>query len=143
VNFRFFVLGTAPSGFTPITIVTNPVPAGQTPFSVSDQAVNVTSQVVIENGGITIVPATAAGVTVGGRVTLATGAALRNATVIITDATGSRRTVLTNSFGYYSFDEVEAGGSYVLTVSSRRYRFASRVVNVDDNVSDADFVAAE
>lgn len=54
-------------------------------------------------------------------------------------------TVQTNAFGYYSFEGIPAGETYVLTVSSKRYVFAqpSLVLNVSDAVTDADFVSVE
>jgi hypothetical protein len=60
-------------------------------------------------------------------------------------ATGEIRSVQTNSFGNYDFSEVASGGTYVVTVSSRRYSFAnpSQVVNVSENVSELNFTASE
>ncbi len=95
-----------------------------------------------EAGNIVIGP-TAAGVTVSGRITNANGQGVRGATVVITDPTGSRRSVTTGSFGFYSFEDVEAGQSYVIGVTSKRYRFGSRVVNVTDSLTDVDFVGQE
>ena len=84
---------------------------------------------------------TAAGVEVGGRVlSSAEGRGLRNAMVLITDQTGKARTALTNTFGYYTFADVEAGQTYVVTVRSRRFTFAPRVLEITDNISDLDFV---
>ncbi|MEQ1607114.1 MAG: MBG domain-containing protein [Pyrinomonadaceae bacterium] len=93
--------------------------------------------------GNVVITTTAAGVRVSGRVTTAGGQALRNATVILTDSEGNRRTVTTGSFGIYTFDDVEAGQTYVVGVQAKRYRFVSRVVNVTDNVSDVNFVGRE
>ena len=86
---------------------------------------------------------TAAGVSVSGRVLNANGQGVRNATVVITDAEGNRRTATTGSFGFYTFEDVEAGQTYVLGVNSKRYRFTSRVVNVADTLSDVDFIGQE
>ena len=86
---------------------------------------------------------TAAGVKVSGRVTAPNGQGLRNATVVMTDSKGGRRTAVTSSFGIYTFEDVEAGESYVIGVSARRYRFNSRVVNVSDTLADVDFIGQE
>lgn len=86
---------------------------------------------------------TAAGVMVSGRVLTPDGRGLRNATVTIIDSEGTRRSATTSSFGYYSFEDVEVGQSYVIGVSSRRYRFASRLVNVFDTLTGVDFVGQE
>ncbi|HVE56299.1 MAG TPA: LamG-like jellyroll fold domain-containing protein, partial [Pyrinomonadaceae bacterium] len=49
----------------------------------------------------------------------------------------------TNNFGYYQFNNLPVGETYVLTVSSKRYVFTepSRIVNLLDSVTDADFTA--
>ena len=83
------------------------------------------------------------GRTVSGRVLTPDGRGLRNATVSITDSLGVRRTATTSSFGFYSFDNVAAGQAYTIAVSSRLYRFASRAVQVDDNLSNVDLVGME
>jgi len=94
--------------------------------------------------GLTVAPCvTAAGVEVSGRVLNPDGRGLRNATVSITDSSGAIRTATTSTFGYYRFDDVEVGGSYVMAVESRRYRFAPRVVQVFDNLSDVAFTGQE
>jgi hypothetical protein len=85
----------------------------------------------------------AAGVTVSGRVTGANGQGLRNATVVITDAAGNRRTATTGSFGIYTFEDVDAGASYIVSVNSKRYRFQARQINVTDSLADVNFVGQE
>ncbi|HVE56921.1 MAG TPA: pectinesterase family protein, partial [Pyrinomonadaceae bacterium] len=89
---------------------------------------------------------TAANVSVGGKVLTAQGQGIARATVTLTNtATGEIRSLQTNSFGNYDFSEVVSGGTYVVTVSSRRYSFAnpSQVVNVSENVSELNFIANE
>ena len=94
-------------------------------------------------GTVTVIGPTAAMVSVAGRVTTPSGAGLRNATVKITDGVGNSRTVTTSSFGYYQFDDVAAGSTYVLSVNSRTYRFNARTVTVTDSITDADFIGLE
>ncbi len=98
---------------------------------------------VVGGWGIEILPSTAAGVEISGRVVTADGRGLRNATVVITDAQGNQRRATTGSFGFYSFEEVEVGASYTIGVASRRFRFTTRVVNVTDSLTDVDFVGIE
>lgn len=86
---------------------------------------------------------TAAGVSVSGRVTTPDGRGLRNAVVRLTDSHNVTRTVMTGSSGYYTFDSVGAGESYVIGVSSKIYRFSPRLVQVFDSLTGVDFVAAE
>ena len=86
---------------------------------------------------------TSADVSLSGRVISEQGTGLRNATVTITDQSGKSRSVITSSLGYYQIDDVKAGGTYVITASSRRFRFASRVIEVSDSLSNLDFVGME
>ncbi len=86
----------------------------------------------------------AAGVSVTGRVITANGRGIRNSIVSLTDSSGETRTAVTSSFGYYTFDEIQVGQTYILSVSSKRYRFtdSSRVISVMDALADADFMAS-
>lgn len=79
---------------------------------------------------------------VSGRVTTPNGQGLRNAVVAIF-ADGIRRTATTSSFGVYTFDNVTMGTAYSLTVNSKRYRFAVRMLLVDEQTSDIDFTGLE
>ena len=93
--------------------------------------------------GLELLPSTAAGVEVSGRVTTADGRGIRNAQVMITDQFGIERTATTGSFGYYRFQDVEVGSTLVVSIKSKRYAFSSRLVQVLDTLADVDFVAQE
>ncbi len=82
-------------------------------------------------------------VSVSGRVTTPDGRGLRNATVTLTDSLGVSRSVTTSSFGFYTFGNVPVDAAYVIGVSSRLYRFASRNLVVNDNLTNVDFVGLE
>jgi len=82
---------------------------------------------------------TAANVSVSGRVFSPDGFGLRNASVSITDTRGSVRSTLTGSFGYFRFDEIVAGESYVVAVRSKRYVFTTRVINPYEELTGVDF----
>ena len=84
---------------------------------------------------------TAASVAIWGRVLTANGSGLRNAIVMLTDTHGVTRTALTSAFGYYRFDDVQTGGTYIISVSSKRYQFATRSVSVSDDLTDFDLIA--
>ena len=86
---------------------------------------------------------TAAQVSVSGRVITSGGSGLRNASVILTDANGNSRTVVTGSFGYFRFDAVPAGETYVVSVVSKRYQFAAQVVTINEELSELNFTAME
>jgi subtilisin-like proprotein convertase family protein len=80
---------------------------------------------------------------VSGRVLDANGRGLGNAKVLMTDAQGVRRLVITNQLGFYSITQVIVGQQYAVSVTSKRFRFLSRELLVTANVSDFDFVGLE
>lgn len=86
---------------------------------------------------------TAANVTVGGRVASASGSGLRGVLVALTQDNGTTRTAMTNTFGYYRFDDIPAGQTVTVSVSSKRYIFKqpTQIVNVSDSIADLDFVS--
>lgn len=86
-------------------------------------------------------PATAS---LGGRVTTAWGNGIRNAIVIVTGGgLPGPLSVQTGAFGYYEFRDLRAGETYSVTVGAKRFRFTNptRIVTLQDNVTDFDFVA--
>lgn len=85
----------------------------------------------------------AASVAVSGRVMTPDGRGLRNAYVFLNDPQGVSRRVLTSSFGYYRFDDVQVGETYVIGVSSKLYRFAPRLLNVSDELTGIDLIGQE
>jgi hypothetical protein len=84
---------------------------------------------------------TAANVGVSGRVYTTEGRGVAGAIVRMTDQGGNTVYALTNPFGYYHFDGVASGQSYVMTATSKQYTFAARTVSVSDNITDLDFIA--
>ncbi len=80
---------------------------------------------------------------VSGRVFTPNGLVIRSAAVALTDSLGVRRTTTTSSFGTYSFSNVETGQTYIMGVSSRRYRFSPRQLTVNGNLADVDFFGLE
>lgn len=83
---------------------------------------------------------TAAPVSVSGRVLADNWRGLVNATVVLTDMRGVSRTVTTGTFGYFQFDDITAGETVVVSVSSKRYQFAPQVVTVNANIAGLNFV---
>ncbi len=81
--------------------------------------------------------------TISGRVPAPDGRGLRNAIVSITDSLGVKRTASTSSFGNYSFNNVLFGETYVIAVSSKRYRYISQSAQVFGNLTVPDFVGIE
>lgn len=85
---------------------------------------------------------TAANVSVSGRVITTNGNGIRNVRVTLTGQNGFARTVITNSFGFYHFDDVPSGETYVINASSKRYTFTPRTISVTDEMTDVDMVAS-
>lgn len=81
--------------------------------------------------------------TVSGRVLTPQGAGLRNAIVSMTDSRGIKQTATSSSFGTYSFANARVGETYVLTVSSRRFRITPRTVVITGNLTDVDLTGLE
>jgi hypothetical protein len=100
----------------------------------------------IDNFQVAATGVSAATVSVGGRVTNASGYGIGGVVVSIDGGSLSEPIYArTSPFGYYSFEGIPAGQAYVVTVSSKRYTFnpPSRVIVVQDSVGDADFVSQE
>lgn len=87
----------------------------------------------------------AANVAISGRIANAKGNGLSGVRISLTDSRGSVRTAVSNSFGYYRFEAVEAGETYTLFANSRRYQIENptRVLSVSEDVSGVDFVVIE
>jgi hypothetical protein len=79
---------------------------------------------------------TAASVSIGGSVLTLDGRGLRNAQVFLTDSNGRVRTAATSTFGYYRFDAVGVGQTYVLNVESEKYRFQPQVLIVNEELTE-------
>jgi hypothetical protein len=56
-------------------------------------------------------------------------------------STSERKTAITNAFGYYSFESVQAGQTYVFSVISKRYSFQPRTVEVSEELTELNFTA--
>lgn len=101
-------------------------------------------QVEIDAVSVQTIAPTAAPVSITGRLFTADGRAVSRASVTITDQYGVSRSVTASSFGYYRFDDVRAGETYIIGVSHRQYRFpgSPAAVNVGDEITGLNFIAA-
>lgn len=86
---------------------------------------------------------TAAAVSISGRVTNAAGRGIGKVHLTLTSGDGTVTNVLTGPFGYYAFEGVTAGQTYLISVSAKGRQFNDpvRVVNVGDAIAEVDFVA--
>lgn len=97
-----------------------------------------------DSGTLTILGTTAAGVTVEGFVLDESGAAVKRATVSLTDDQGQTVTTQTNQFGSYQFADVTVGHLYLVRVQHPKYYFpiSTRAISLLDSMSGVDFYAA-
>ncbi|HJS50693.1 MAG TPA: carboxypeptidase-like regulatory domain-containing protein, partial [Pyrinomonadaceae bacterium] len=87
-----------------------------------------------------IIP-TAGEVTISGRVLAPNGRGLAGINLVLSDTEGNRLTATTNAFGFYRFENVPSGRTYILTPLSRRYQFTPQVLTVNDNMEGVNLVA--
>jgi CSLREA domain-containing protein len=125
------------TGWNPVA--TDPFSAAALPTDARGQGFSRISGGVVEKGayeaqGIV----TSASVAIGGRVLGLGGKGVSNALVTLSGPSGEIGVVMTNSFGYYRFEDVEVGHTYLISVSAKRYRYAPRVINLTDELLDLD-----
>ncbi len=127
MNLKFNAVG-APGTISPLTfsnfMFNEGIPAG-----------------TATNGQVTIAGPTAASVSLSGRLLTVLGRGVANARVTLTDTTGEAQTARSNSTGFYQFENVVPGQTYVLSVTSKRYTFLPQVVSVVDNLVNFDLIA--
>jgi hypothetical protein len=86
---------------------------------------------------------TSASVTVSGMILVPGGKGLTNARVILADSQGNTRMAISSSFGYYRFEDVAVGETYVLSVSSKRYQFNPQAVIILEEMTELNFSAIQ
>ena len=87
---------------------------------------------------------TAAGASISGRIRDANGRGIRNVKLVLTSPeTGNVRQIFSSTFGYYRFEEVAVGQTYILTVSAKRFTFEpdTRAITLLDDLANEDFSA--
>ncbi|MBP6003015.1 MAG: VCBS repeat-containing protein [Pyrinomonadaceae bacterium] len=136
VRIQFQVAPDAPFGPTPISFTGAP-PVVNMVSSAEAGALPTT----FTAGTVTILAPTAAEASVGGIVLTSEGQPIRNARLTLTDQSGAVRTAVSNSFGFFRFDEVAVGETYVLNVRTKSYVFAPQIVSVTDEVTNLMVIA--
>jgi uncharacterized repeat protein (TIGR01451 family) len=127
----FTVSGTVPPGTTGPQVNTATVapPAGVNDLVVSNNSSTVGNSV------------TAGGVLIAGRVSTAYGYGVQNAVVTLVDGSGNSFQTITSPMGYYFFEDVPAGRTYVLSPTAKGLSFTQRILNVGGDLPDTDLVA--
>jgi hypothetical protein len=142
--------GTASGTSTLLGVAGNGAPAPSTTTSISRNAAGVDTD---DNSADFAIGAptpqaalqpTAALATVEGKVVNSVGSGLSKITVTITDSAGNSQQYLTSSFGYFTFEGLRTGETYVVSVRSKMYRFepATRVIMLEQDLRDLEFTAS-
>lgn len=84
---------------------------------------------------------TAAPVSVWGKIIDPRGRGISGATVTVTGGNGVVSSAISNRFGYFMFEEIESGETYIFQVSHNRYAFAPQVVNLVEDLDNLNFTA--
>ncbi len=107
------------------------------PLTIPDiQVMEFAVPAVVTPGLITIGGSTAADTTVSGRVLNQAGRPISRAMVVLQGDSGVVKTAMTGPFGYFQFQDVTVGQTYVLKASAKKYTFAPRILSVDDQLLD-------
>ncbi len=85
----------------------------------------------------------AAGATVKGRVVSATGRGIGRVQVAATLSNGETISTMTNSFGYFTLEDIQSGDTVIFSVSSKRHQFSNptQVISVNENIDGLTFTA--
>jgi hypothetical protein len=85
---------------------------------------------------------TAASVSINGIVTDSNGRGIARTFISVTDAGGNIRSAMTNSFGYYRLEGLEAGQNYIIEARSKVYQFQNnpRVILVSEDLLGENFI---
>lgn len=93
----------------------------------------------VTEGVVNQAPTSAPGL-INGRVLVNEYTGLGNATVRITDSNGNTRVSRTGAFGYFRFEGLLTGETYVISVTSRGHQFDPQVISLSDSVADVTFM---
>lgn len=118
------------------------------PSSTNNAATNTASIIGVSNfsdWSVGLPLAVAASVNIGGRVMLDDGitGVPRATLTLVGGSLAQPLTIRTNPFGFYNFENLEVGQTYIVTVHSKQFTFTipTRVFTPNDNIMDADFIA--
>jgi len=92
-------------------------------------------------GAFEFIAPTAATATIGGRVTAGGRRGVSGAVVRLTDQNGVIRMAPTDFRGYFQFEDVAVGETYILSVFSKQYQYTPQIISVNENITDLNFTA--
>ena len=78
----------------------------------------------------------ASSVSIEGQVTDSNNRALSRVAVTLSGGEGGRQTAITNQFGYFRFENLQAGQTVILRAQSKQYTFAPKILTPSEDVQD-------
>jgi hypothetical protein len=71
------------------------------------------------------------------------GGSIMNVRLSLTDSQGNVRTTITDSSGHYQFTDVQAGETYIMSASGKRFTFSQplQVLNINEETNQVNFIA--
>ncbi len=93
------------------------------------------------DGQVTIVGGTAAGADISGRVINQAGWPISKVRLFLRDGNGHVWVAVTSPFGYYRFQDIPTGETYLLAADSKRYTFQPRTISFGDEMTNLDIIA--
>lgn len=100
----------------------------------------------VSAASLSLIPFAAASASISGRVTTSYGAGIRSVLVTAYGGTLEQpKVTYTGTFGYYQFDGLTAGESYVVSVAAKRYLFEqpAMLVNLDQSIAGMNFISVQ
>ena len=85
---------------------------------------------------------TSAPASLWGRVLTPEGRGVLGAIVRLSDEAGIQKVAVTNTFGYFRFEGIPAGRSYILSATARRLSFESQLIQLSSSVTDLTIVGS-
>lgn len=79
-------------------------------------------------------------VSVSGKVTNVFGRGISRARVSVTNQQGEYRSVITNQFGSFSFNDLNAGETYIFEAQRKGFSFNPQVLTINENLEGLNFV---
>lgn len=88
---------------------------------------------------------TAAEVAIAGRAIGSDGSGLRNATITLTRENGEQSSILTNPFGHFEFEGINAGETVIVSIFHKRAEFSNpvQVVTATSSINEINFVVVK
>jgi hypothetical protein len=141
--------GTASGSSTLLAVAGNGAPAPSTTTSIqrvaagTDTDDNSADFTAIAPTPQAALQPTAATAVIEGRVVSANGSGISKITVTIVDSAGNSQQYLTTPFGYFNFEGLRTGETYIVSVRSKQYRFnpATRAITLEQDLRDLEFTA--